>query len=339
MKQGRAAKWSHFSPISLRALMLARLGWLIFLVVLNGWGRVGAQSQSTGKGRRATYAVQVDAFGSLEAAQARLAALRQVGISGYLVEREVGGKGFLYRVRIGRFSSQALARQAALAWQAKGLFDQFFVAVYEPPQNSTPPSALAALPTINGKAGSPSRPRVVARDLSSSTSSLPPSFRFRQVVDPIGGYSFEIPVSWQGGMLEEAGRIRKAIDSGATFQSSPDNAFVSLIWKRLENAHQEERDLVLSMILHSLGAGEGTKRMEEIGRLEEPAADDMVRTTLDLVATFQFAEGESLLDFEGKAVVTQTPRGVHLAVCFHDLMATPETREITRRILSSLQFP
>jgi len=159
------------------------------------------------------------------------------------------------------------------------------------------------------------------------------------VIDPSFGYSFEVPASWRGGIVSEADRQRRGIGAGATFQSPPDQAFVNVVWNGLVNAHQQESELILTLILHGLRAGDGVKQLEEINRRVESARDGIVRTHLELVATFQIAEGEPLLDFEGRAVVLQTPRGVLLVSCFHGFDAPPETRAQVEHILASAKAP
>jgi hypothetical protein len=283
---------------------------------------------------RGGYVVQLDAFASLEAAQVRLEALQAAGLSAYVVKSEVPGKGVLYRVRHGRFATLAKARQAGVALQSRGVIESFFVAPYEPPlawasttaPKSNRPASTSPLVPPSAEGGRVASPPV-------------PSIRYQEVVDPSIGYSFEVPASWRGGMVSEADRQRRGIGAGATFQSPPDQAFVNVIWNELPNAYQKESELVLSMILHGLRAGEGVKQLEEINRRVESARDGIVRTHLELVATFQIAEGEPLLDFEGRAVVLQTSRGILLVSCFHGIDAPPETRAQVEHILASVKAP
>lgn len=314
---------------------------LFWLFWLPGWAIPPASSTGAAIQRgsrevvRGGYVVQLDAFASLEAAQVRIEALQAAGLAAYVVKSQIAGKGVLYRVRHGRFATLAKARQAGVALQSRGVIESFFVAPYEPPlawasatapkSNRPAPSPPLAPPTVEG----------VGRAVSPPT----PSFRYQEVVDPSIGYSFEVPVSWRGGIVSEADRQRRGIDAGATFQSPPDQAFVNVVWNGLPNAHQQESELILTLILHGLRSGEGVKQLEEINRRIESVRDGIVRTHLELVATFQIAEGEPLLDFEGRAVVLQTPRGILLVSCFHGIDAPPETRAQVEHILASAKAP
>ncbi len=304
----------------------------VLLLWLLGWAILpeSVTAAAVQRGGRGGYVVQLDAFASLEAAQVRLEALQAAGLAVYVVKSEVAGKGTLYRVRHGRFATPAKARQAGTALQSRGVIESFFVAPYEPP--------LAWAPKSNGPAPSPPPGPALAEEGRAAPPS-PPSIRYQEVVDPSSGYSFEVPASWRGGMVNETDRQRKGIDSGAIFQSPPDQAFVNVVWNGLPNAHQKESELILAMILHGLRAGEGVKQLEEISRRVESSKDGIVRTHLELVATFQVAEGEPLLDFEGRAVVLQTPRGILLVSCFYGFDAPPETKAQVEHILASAKAP
>ena len=308
-----------FAPV----LLLWLLGWAILPDSV-----MAAAVQK--RGGRGGYVVQLDAFASLEAAQVRLEALQAAGLAVYVVKSEVAGRGTLYRVRHGRFATPAKARQAGAALQSRGVIGSFFVAPYEPPLAWAPANA----PKSNLPApSSPPGPALAEEGRAVPPSA--PSIRYQEVVDPSSGYSLQVPASWRGGMVSEADRQRKGIDAGATFQSPPDQAFVNVVWNGLPNAHQKESGLILAMILHGLRAGEGVKQMEEISRRVESTKDGIVRTHLELVATFQVAEGEPLLDFEGRAVVLQTPRGILLVSCFYGFDAPPETKAQVEHILAS----
>ena len=314
------------SQVTAPVLLLWLLGWAIPPDSVRA-----AAVQRAGQGG---YVVQLDAFASLEAAQVRLEALQAAGLAVYVVKSEVAGKGTLYRVRHGRFATLAKARQAGVALQSRGVIETFFVAPYEPPL------AWAAATAPKSNRPAPSSPLAPALAEEGRAVSLPaPSIRYQEVVDPSIGYSFEVPASWRGGIVSEADRQRRGIGAGATFQSPPDQAFVTVIWNGLANAHQQESELILTLILHSLRAGEGIKQLEEINRRVESARNGIVRTHLELVATFQIAEGEPLLDFEGRAVVLQTPRGILLVSCFHGIDAPPETRAQVEHILASAKAP
>ena len=321
------------SQVTAPVLLLWLLGWAIPPDSVRA-----AAVQRAGQGG---YVVQLDAFASLEAAQVRLEALQAAGLAVYVVKSEVAGKGTLYRVRHGRFATLAKARQAGTALQSRGLIENFFVAAYEPPlawaspspRGASPASTVTpAPPAVSGAVGNVPVP-------SSPGARSAPVIRYQEVVDPAIGYSFEVPASWQGGIVSEADRQRRGIEAGATFQSPPDQAFLNVIWNGLPNAHQKEGELILTTILHSLRVGGGVKRMEEIDRRVESPQGEIVRTHLELVATFQIGEGEPLLDFKGRAVILQTPRGVLFLVCFYGFDAPPETEAQVQRIVASAKAP
>lgn len=308
----------------------------VLLVWLLGWAILpdSVMAAAVQRGGWGGYVVQLDAFASLEAAQVRLEALQAAGLAVYVVKSEVAGKGTLFRVRHGRFATPAKARQAGAALQARGVTESFFIAPYEPPlawASTTVPTSNRPLPS------SPPAP-IVAED-GRAVSPPAPSIRYQEVVDPASRYSFEVPASWRGGMVSEADRQRKGIEAGATFQSPPDQAFVYVVWNGLPNAHQKQSELILSMIMHGLRASDGVKQLEEIGRRVERPTEDIVRVHLELVAAFQIAEGEPPLDFEGRAVVLQTPRGILLVSCFHGFDAPPETKAQVEHILASAKAP
>ena len=328
---------------------------LSFLLAF-GWGIVAesvataAMQKAGGEAGRGGYVVQLDAFASLEAAQGRLEALQVAGVSAYVVKSELAGRGTLYRVRHGRFATPAEARLAGTALQSRGLIESFFVAAYEPPLAWASPSPRGARPASTVTPATPPTPATPATPAGSGAAgnapvpSSPgarsaPVIRYQEVVDPAIGYTFEVPASWQGGIVSEGDRQRRGIEAGATFQSPPDRAFLNVVWNGLPNAHQKESELILTTILHSLRVGGGVKRIEEINRQVERPQGQIVRTHLELVATFQIREGEPLLDFEGRAVVLQTPRGVLLLVCFYGFDAPPETEAQVQRIIASAKAP
>lgn len=86
------------------------------------------------------YTVQIASEPSEAQARAIIADLKTKGIEAYLVKAEVPGKGMRYRVRIGKFWSQAEAKKVADRALGQNLIKEFIVAPYEAP----PPVEMAA---------------------------------------------------------------------------------------------------------------------------------------------------------------------------------------------------
>ena len=69
-------------------------------------------SLARGPAQSGEYTVQVSAYQSMAEATAFTASLKRKGFSPFVVKAEVGGKGIWYRVRIGRFATEAEAARA-----------------------------------------------------------------------------------------------------------------------------------------------------------------------------------------------------------------------------------
>lgn len=90
---------------------------------------------ATGQARN--YSIQVAAIENRNEAEAMVEALNAKGLESYLVVAEIAGLGTRYRIRIGRYKSQAEARTMAAGYKKSGLIDEFFIAAYEPPSEQT----------------------------------------------------------------------------------------------------------------------------------------------------------------------------------------------------------
>jgi CHAT domain-containing protein/Tfp pilus assembly protein PilF len=78
------------------------------------------------------YTVQLEAAPALEIAQERARNLKELGLEVHIVKSRVKGKGVFFRVRAGKFSTQAEAQKYGADLQRKGVVSEFFVARYRP---------------------------------------------------------------------------------------------------------------------------------------------------------------------------------------------------------------
>jgi photosystem II stability/assembly factor-like uncharacterized protein len=79
------------------------------------------------------YTVQIASAPSETEARSLVADLKSNGIEAYWVKAEVPGKGVRYRVRIGRYKTQADAKAAGDRAMGKNLINEFIVTIYEAP--------------------------------------------------------------------------------------------------------------------------------------------------------------------------------------------------------------
>lgn len=308
-----------------RAVSFSRVVlWLVFL--LGGAAAQGA------------YAVQLEATPTLAAAQQRVSQLRARNVQAYLVKSDIPGKGTFYRVRVGRFATQAEARRAGQELQRQGVTADFYVASYEKPLDEplpapaqTPPPAA---PAVERKEPPPESPK--------STPVATPNANgagFLRYTDPAAGYSFEYPQYWEGGSLDRKD-AQPAGNQGAIFKSSRDAAFLNAIWNRLEKANSPENDndLIVELILRSMSSGEGTQQMKESSR-RVVTENGLVKTYLDLTAKFAAPGSNAPLDFLGKAVIVRAPKGILLVVTFYSKSSPSNLPQLADRILASVQAP
>jgi SPOR domain len=97
---------------------------LLILFLITGF--VAAQSNQ--------YTVQLEALALLEKAQERVQQLKAQGLDAYLVKTQVADRGTLFRVRVGKFSTQDGARKYGASLQTRGVIPSYFIAAYEAPQ-------------------------------------------------------------------------------------------------------------------------------------------------------------------------------------------------------------
>lgn len=122
--------------ITLKQPCLNSLSVVLFLLCLG----LTAQSQS------ARYTLQLAAVANEADAEAQVKRLQARGIAAYSQATVLPGKGFLFRVRVGRFDSQRQARAAGEELHRGGLAPEFFVTHYETAPAAISPEARPAAP-------------------------------------------------------------------------------------------------------------------------------------------------------------------------------------------------
>lgn len=342
--------------------------WYLIAVILFGPVLPGVISlgQSSAGG---SFSLQLEAFSRPEVAVRRVDQLRQSGVEAYLVKSEVAGRGVLWRVRIGRFTTSAQARQRGLELQARGLTTDFFVARWEPPfrEDAPPPAAPAPSPSpaagASNAAPSSAAPKsghVTAKSENHPTGRTPTPAPARtstpvppapppspvatrsyvRFTDRTIGYELDRPVNWEGGPLGQKETTAQNINSGALFRSVGDNAFLNIIWNQLDQANSQDHDnnMIVEVILRSMRSGEGTRELREVGR-RVVTENGMIKTFLDLRARFESPGINSRLDFSGKAVIARGRQGILLVVTFYSSAAPADLPTVAERILTSVIVP
>lgn len=344
--------------------------WPMPLIIL-----VASLLQVLAQGR--PLAVQLEALASQEAALRRVVELKESGVEAYLVRSEIPGKGVLFRVRVGKFSTTAAARRMGQELQSRNLASDFFVTAWESPYSGSDateqvakietkplaaPTVTTARPSTTTRETAPARgagpgreapaataptrqnvPAARATTASPARTAPAPVTAARTYVrftDPSIGYSFEHPQSWEGGVLASREANEQNINAGALFRSSPDRSFLNVIWNQLDQANSpdHDNDMIVELILRSMSSGDGTREMKETAR-RVVNANGQVRTYLDLRAKFDLPGNSSNLDFSGKAVIVRNTRGILLVVTFYSKAAPTDVPEVVDRILASVTLP
>ncbi len=89
------------------------------------------------------FTIQVAATITEAEALALINDFNSVGVGAYLVKSDVPGIGTRYRVRIGRFNTQIIAKSVAEKTRSQGLIKEFFITTYETPTTVTAKAAAA----------------------------------------------------------------------------------------------------------------------------------------------------------------------------------------------------
>ncbi len=332
---------------------------------------VSAQAQ------RVKYTVQLEATSTIESAREKISRFRQQGLDVYIVRSEVPGKGTFYRLRTGVFANQQLARNYGADLKQRGIVSDYFIAAYEQPlEDRMGKDAASAKPAVP-KPALPDKPAPVApasiaaakppqsrsrletkpaaasnSPISSSPVTPQPAMpdismpetgaivSFAMFRDPAYGFSLEHPKYWEGGPLSPNEIASQKIDAGAMFKSYQDASFMNVIWNNLDKANStdNDNDLIVEVILKSMGAGDGTQQMSETSRKVVTEGGN-IKTLLGLQASFRTKGQEEPLDFLGKAIIIRAKKGILLVVTFYSKQSQPYVAQIADRIISSVRVP
>src|SRR5215813_8780520 len=105
-----------------------------------------AQAQSR------VFTIQVESAPSEAEARSSIAKLQAKGVEAYWVKADVPGMGTRYRIRVGKYKSQAEAKGQANKLLAGGAIKEFIITLYDTPSSdsiarvSAPAAAPAAPP-------------------------------------------------------------------------------------------------------------------------------------------------------------------------------------------------
>lgn len=179
-----------------------------------------------------------------------------------------------------------------------------------------------------------------AAPLPGSPPTAAPAVSFVKFQDAAIGFSFERPQYWEGGPLDQKDAQDQKVGAGALFQSNQDSAFTHAIWNNLDKANSpdNDNDLIVELILRSMGSGDGTQQMSETGR-KVISENGYIKTFLDLRATFKVAGQEGPLDFLGKAVIVRAGKGILLVVTFYSKSGPAYVATLAERVAASAQPP
>jgi hypothetical protein len=163
---------------------------------------------------------------------------------------------------------------------------------------------------------------------------------FVRFQDPSIGYSFDRPQYWEGGPLDPKDAQDQKVNAGALFKSYQDSAFINAIWNNLDKANSpdNDNDLIIELILRSMGSGDGTQQMMETGR-KVVSESGTIKTYLDLRATFKAQGQDGPLDFLGKAVIVRANKGILLVVAFYSKNGPTYVSSVAERIIASVRPP
>jgi photosystem II stability/assembly factor-like uncharacterized protein len=132
----------------------------------------------------AAAAVQVAAVLTQADAEAEVRNLRAKGLDAYWVRAQVPGKGTRYRVRVGRFSNEAEARQLVEQACAKGAIRQFVIAQGDalPPR---PSFCTAAMSAARQQTAAPVKPPTATKTVTKTAPQAAPQPQPATTTEPI----------------------------------------------------------------------------------------------------------------------------------------------------------
>jgi hypothetical protein len=212
------------------------------------------------------------------------------------------------------------------------------------------PDTSASVGPNTGLSAPLKNPSPVSNPVTNSTTSSTPAptsvaataaaISFVRFQDPSIGYSFDRPQYWEGGPLDPKDAQDQKVNAGALFKSYQDSAFINAIWNNLDKANSpdNDNDLIIELILRSMGSGDGTQQMMETGR-KVVSESGTIKTYLDLRATFKAQGQEGPLDFQGKAVIVRANKGILLVVAFYSKNGPAYVSSVAERIIASVRPP
>lgn len=213
-------------------------------------------------------------------------------------------------------------------------------AVKEPAKTAAPPAAPPEQ-KLAANISNPITPAASAAPAAATAAPVnPAALSFVKFQDQAIGYSFDHPQTWEGGQLDSKDAQDQKVSAGALFKSYQDSAFITAIWNSLEKANspEQDNDLIVQLILQSMGSDAGTQQMTETSR-KVVNEGGTIKTYLDLKATFKSQGQEGPLDFLGKAVIARTGKGILLVVAFYWKGGPPYVSGVADKIIASVRPP
>jgi sporulation related protein len=211
----------------------------------------------------------------------------------------------------------------------------------EPVKQAAPPAAPPAEQKLASNLSAPvASPLAPAANASPAPTAAPAAISYIKFQDQAIGYSFERPQTWEGGQLDSKDAQDQKVSAGALFKSYQDSAFITAIWNTLDKANspEQDNDLIIQLILQSMGSDTGTQQMTETSR-KVVNESGVIKTYLDLKATFKSQGQEGPLDFLGKAVIARTGKGILLVVAFYWKGGPPYVSGVADKIIASVRPP
>jgi hypothetical protein len=220
---------------------------------------------------------------------------------------------------------------------------QPLVAIKEPPKTTatlpganTRPSTTTSIPA-SAPATPPATTPATSTPANNNVSVMAGYARYQ---DPAVGYSFEHPQYWVGGQLSANEMQSQNVTAGAMFKSNEDAAFLNAIWNKLEKANStdHDNDMIVDLILKSMGSGNGTQNMQALSR-RVINDGQQIKTFLDLKAAFQVPNQPAPLDFMGKGVIIRAAKGILLVVAFYSKDAPQTVAMVAEHIVQTAKTP
>ncbi len=193
---------------------------------------------------------------------------------------------------------------------------------------------------LSNKIADATLPKPMRETVAAATTPAPTVVTYTKFEDRTFGYSFERPGYWSGGNLPAEDLQAQRIDSGAIFRSQEDAAFSHAIWNSLKNANSPAYDnnLIVDLVIKSIGNSEGMQGLTETAR-RMAQEGDQIKTFVDLRTMFRQPRVNSLLEFQGKAVIIRASTGILLVVAFYSKDSAPTMMGVADKIISSARVP